>query len=86
MTTKAYYVKDPNGKYVAADGTHYQYGSRQKSAVTLTAAKARQLNRKIQQAKGGTPWFVYAVFGVIALLVLVIIVLVVVLIKKRHKK
>ncbi|MFD1393937.1 WxL protein peptidoglycan domain-containing protein [Lacticaseibacillus jixianensis] len=86
VTTKAYYVKDPSGKYVAADGTHYQYARTQKSAATLTAAKARQLNRKIQQAKGGTPWFVYAIFGVIGVLVLIIIALVVVLVKKRHKQ
>lgn len=86
VKTKAYYVKKANGKYVASDGTHYQYRLLKSSSVTLTADRARQLNRTLQETKGGTPWFVYAVISLIVLLVLVIVVLVIMLLKKRQNK
>ena len=83
VTAVAYYVQDTNGAYRAADGTRYQYRKRLKQTVVLTKKQAKQMNKTLQATKGGLPWFVYAVIGVIAVLVITVVGLVVFIIRRK---
>lgn len=83
ILTHAYYVKDANGKYKNSKGTHFKYEVKKTSTVNVTKQKSHNMQKQISQDKGGTPWFVYAVLGLIAVLVLAVITLTVMLIRKR---
>lgn len=82
----AYYVKDDKGQYTDADGTHYRYRMTDDSTVTLTKQQVRELKQAQRAARGGTPWFVYAIIGAFALLIVVIVTLVIVLLKLKKKR
>ncbi|MFC4652935.1 WxL protein peptidoglycan domain-containing protein [Lactococcus nasutitermitis] len=89
VQTVAYFVKNSNGKYQDANGTHYQYKETSTTTLTLSAQKAQKLQQKLKKAKGGTPWFIYAIWIVIVLLVLILlvfIIFIILLMKKRKEK
>ena len=86
VQTTAYFVQTPTGRFLAGDGKHYQYRQEKTSTVRLSATRAKQLNSRIKQAKGGTPWFIYVVIIGFALLLVVIVLLVAILLKRRRKQ
>lgn len=86
VKTQAYFVNDDQGQYQAADGQHYRYRVDNSSTVNLTSERSRKMAATIKQAKGGTPWFVYAIWSGFAVLILTIVILVIVLIRTRRKK
>lgn len=86
VKTTAYYVKDAAGKYTDSKGVHYKYRGTRQSSVTVTAKQSRDLQQKAKQARGGTPWFVYAIIALVVVLLAIIGTLVALLLRKKSKK
>lgn len=86
VNTTTYYVKDQTGQYTDSTGTHYKYKLTSASDVVVTAKQSKDLQQRAKQARGGTPWFVYAIIALVVVLLIIIGTLVTLLIKKRSKK
>lgn len=86
VSTTAYYVKDQTGQYTDSTGTHYKYKLTSASDVVVTAKQSKDLQQRAKQARGGTPWFIYAIIALVVVLLIIIGTLVTLLIKKRSKK
>ncbi|MGF2942219.1 WxL protein peptidoglycan domain-containing protein [Enterococcus xiangfangensis] len=85
VTTNAYYVKSSTGEYKDSAGETYKYKLSQESTLIVSPEKAKKLNKKSDQAKGGRPWMIYAIIAGFALLILIIILLLILLLRKNRK-
>lgn len=86
VNAKAYYEKQANGRYVDQNGQHYAHRVQIKAQVKLSAAKAKQMQKRIATTKRGLPWFIVAGAIALALMAIVIVILIIMLVRKRKRE
>jgi cbb3-type cytochrome oxidase subunit 3 len=80
----AYYVESDSGKYTDSKGQKYLYQKTYSTTVKVTNEKANELANTLKKAKGGTPWFIYAI--IIGIILLIVLLIVIFLIYRKKRK